>query len=194
MNNMNGKREISINWKTCMRIAISVLIVFLCIRYWGFIEEFVALLLGGMLAIFAGLIIAYIVNIPMRFFERKLPGPTGDGTRNRGLAIALSVICAVGVVLFAAIMVIPNLVDAVVKLAIEAPAVVESLAENELLASIIPASMLAQLKSIDWQAVVNDVASWLQSGVVSSFPQIMSLFGQIGACFMGIILAFWFLG
>ena len=191
---MGDKGNFSISWKTCIKLAVTVLVVFLCIRYWGAIEGFVALLIGGMLAIFAGLAIAYIVNIPLRFFERKLPGPTGDGTRNRALAIALSVVCVVAVVLFVGILVLPHLIEAIVVLAQSAPGVIKSLSENEFIVSFIPAQMLVQLRSIDWQQVVNDVASWLQSGVVSSFPQIVSLIGQIGAWFMGIILAFWFLG
>jgi predicted PurR-regulated permease PerM len=186
--------EFNISWKTCLKLAISVLVVFLCIHYWGSIEGFIKLLLGGMLAIFAGLVISYIVNIPMRFFERKLPGPTGDGTRNRALSIVLSVVCAVAVVLFVGILVIPHLVEAVVTLAQEAPRIIESLAENEFIASLIPASLLAQIKSIDWQQMINDVVGWLQTGVISSLPEIMSLAGKIGAWFMGIILAFWFLG
>ena len=194
MDKKDGEGGLSISWKTCVKLVISVLIVFLCVHYWSAIEGFVGLLFGGMLAIFAGLAIAYIVNIPLRFFERKLPGPTGDGTRNRALSIALSTVCVVAVVLFVGILVIPHLVEAIATLAQAAPGVVKSITENEVLASFIPASLLAQLKSIDWQQVVNDVASWLQSGVTSSLPQIMSLFGQIGAWFMGIILAFWFLG
>jgi len=177
-----------------MKLGISLLVIFLCIRYWGAAESFVGLLLGGMLAIFSGLVISYIVNIPLRFFERKLPGPTGDGTRNRTLSIALSVICSVAVILFVGILVIPHLVEAVIALAVEFPAVVDSITSNEIISAFIPAQMLAQLRSIDWQKLVTDVASWLQSGIISSLPQITSLIGQIGAGFMGIVLAFWFLG
>ena len=191
---MGDKHDFNLSWKTCMKLAISVLVVFLVIHYWGAVEGFVGLLLGGMLAIFAGLVIAYIINIPLRFFERKLPGPTGDGTRNRALSLALSVICAVAVLLFVGILVIPHLVEAIITLAQEAPRFVDSVTSNEVIASFIPAQLLGQLKSIDWKQVVNDVAGWLQSGVVQSLPQIVSLVGAIGAWFMGIILAFWFLG
>ena len=191
---MGDKHDFNLSWKTCMKLAISVLVVFLVIHYWGAVEGFVGLLLGGMLAIFAGLVIAYIINIPLRFFERKLPGPTGDGTRNRALSLALSVICAVAVLLFVGILVIPHLVEAIITLAQEAPRFVDSVTSNEVIASFIPAQFLGQLKSIDWKQVVNDVAGWLQSGVVQSLPQIVSLVGAIGAWFMGIILAFWFLG
>jgi len=190
---VNDGNEKSVSWKTCMKLAITAVAVFLIIRYWGSVESFVGLLLGGMLAIFAGLVISYIVNIPLRFFERKLPGPTGDGTRNRALSIALSVICAVAVLLFVGMLVIPHLIEAIVTLAQATPEAIDTISNNQFIASLIPAQLVAQLKSIDWNEVVNSIVSWLQSGVVSSLPQIMTIVGQIGAWFMGIILAFWFL-
>ena len=191
---MDNGGSFSINWKTCIKIGISVLAVFLIIHYWGSIEGFFGLLLGGLLAIFAGLVIAYVVNIPLRFFERKLPGKKGDGTLNRTLSILLSVICAIAVVLFVGILVVPQLAQAIIELAKEAPSTFNSIAENEVVASFIPAGLIGQIKSIDWPKVVTDTAEWLKSGVVSSLPQITSLIGQICAWFMGIILAFWFLG
>jgi predicted PurR-regulated permease PerM len=190
---VNDGNEKGVSWKTCMKLAITAVAVFLIIRYWGSVESFVGLLLGGMLAIFAGLVISYIVNIPLRFFERKLPGPTGDGTRNRALSIALSVICAVAVLLFVGMLVIPHLIEAIVTLAQATPEAIDTISNNQFIASLIPAQLVAQLKSIDWNEVVNSIVSWLQSGVVSSLPQIMTIVGQIGAWFMGIILAFWFL-
>lgn len=189
-----GKTDINFSWVTCSRVALTVLAVFLVIHYWGSVEGFFGLLLGGMIAIIAGLIIAYIVNIPMRFFERKLPGPTGDGTRNRALSIALSVICAVVVVLFVGILVIPNLIGAIAKLAEAAPGVIESITNNEFLSKFIPPGVLELLSSIDWDAAIAGVTEWLKSGLLNTLPQIMSAFGQIGACFMGVIFAFWFLG
>ncbi|MBE6472035.1 MAG: AI-2E family transporter [Coriobacteriaceae bacterium] len=190
---MNDGNEKGVSWKTCMKLAITAVAVFLIIRYWGSVESFVGLLLGGMLAIFAGLVISYIVNIPLRFFERKLPGPTGDGTRNRALSIALSVICAVAVLLFVGMLVIPHLIEAIVTLAQATPEAIDTISNNQFIASLIPAQLVAQLKSIDWNEVVNSIVSWLQSGVASSLPQIMTIVGQIGAWFMGVILAFWFL-
>ena len=191
---MNDKNKVSISWKTCVKIIISVALIYLFIRYWGALEGFVGVLLSGTLAIIAGLVIAYVVNIPLRFFESVLPGPTGDGTRNRLLAMLLSILCAIIVVLFLGIIVIPNLIEAVIVLAQRTPEFIQSLTENKAIASFVPPQLIEGLKSIDWEKVVNDVAGWLQSGVVSSLPQAMSLFGQIGAWFMGIIFSFWFVG
>ena len=187
-------KEFTISWKTCIRLAVTVIVVLLLAYFWGALEGILELLLGGMFAIFAGLVIAYILNIPMRFFEGKLSGPTGDGTRNRTLSMVLSYVCAVAVLLLVVILVLPNLVGAIVKLAEAAPGVIDSLEDNELIASIVPASILEQIKSIDWEKLVMDVAAWLQAGLSTSLPQIISAFGRVGACFMGVILSFWFLG
>ena len=189
---MDNKPNITISWKTCAKLIISVAIIFLIIRYWGAVEGFFGLLLGGTLAIIAGLVIAYVLNIPLRFFERVLPGPTGDGTRNRLLALALSIVCAIIVVLFMGAIVIPNLVEAVITLALQAPGFVQSITENKAIASFIPPQLIDSLESVDWEGVVNDVAAWLQSGAVSTLPQVTSLLGQIGAWLMGIIFSLWF--
>lgn len=194
MNDKPDKVSIKVSWKMCMRVAITVFVVFLCMRYWGFLEEFVQLLLGGTLAIVAGLVIAYVLNIPLRFFERKLPGPTGDGTRNRTLSILLTLVCAVGVILFVGVLVVPNLIGAIITLAQAAPGAIATITDNEFLSQFIPAPLVAQIQSIDWDSVINSAASWLQSGVVSSLPQVASVFGQIGAWFMGVLLSLWFLG
>ena len=188
------RRNFFVSWRTCIRLGVTVFLIFVCMRFLEPVENFISLLFGGLLAVFAGLVIAYIVNIPMRFFERKLPGPTGDGTKNRGLSMLLAFACIVGVVLVVLILVIPNLINAIIVLAESLPNLITNISDNEVLASIIPADIIKQLESINWEQVTNDVVGWLQSGIMDSLPGIMSAIGKIGACFMGIILSFWFLG
>lgn len=182
-----------LKWKSCMRIAITALLALMVVRYWDEVEGFIGLLLNGLLAIFAGLVISYIVNIPMRFYERVLPGESGDGTKNRMFSLVLAFVSIVAVLLFVAILVVPQLVNAVVTLAVDAPTIMQTITGNEFVKMIVPADFLTQLEGFDWSQLVSDVAVWLQSGLVGSIPQITSVIGRIGACFMGIILAFWFL-
>ena len=190
---MNENEEYGISWKTCIKLAISALVVFLLVRYWGAIEGFIGLLISGLLAIFVGLTVAYVANIPMRFFENKLPGEKGDGTKNRLFALVLTIVCVVAVLLIFAILVIPQLVNAAIKLSSQIPALIDAIKQNEFIASLLPAGLLDNFGSIDWQKMLGEAGSWLQTGVVSSLPQITSIIGTIGACGMGIILAFWFL-
>lgn len=190
---MDDNKGIVVSWKACFRVGASILGVCLLVRYWGQIEGFVGTLLNGVAAIIAGLSVAYIGNIPLRFFERKLPGERGDGTLNRMLSLGLTVVCAIAVLLFVGILVIPQLVNAVVTLAKDAPAIVNTLTNIPFVRSLIPDSMLAQNATIDWSKIVSDVTQWAKTGVLSSLPQITSFIGVIGACLMGFVFGFWFL-
>lgn len=190
---MNGNNLNGITWKTCARLGATVLILFLVIRYWSGFENFLFLLFNGVAAIVAGFIIAYVVNIPMRFFERKLPGVTGDGTRNRALSMGLAITCIVLVVLFVGVLVVPQLVNAIIALSTDVPQFFQSLSSNEFISSLIPHGVLSTLIDIDWDQVIADAGTWLQSGVMSSLPQLATFIGQVGAWFMGFIFSFWFL-
>ena len=59
-----------LDWKTCIRAGITVILVYLITHYW---QDFAALMgagLGAAMPLISGLISAYIVNILMRFYER----------------------------------------------------------------------------------------------------------------------------
>ena len=117
MNEKDKDREdkgFTISWKTCVRAGVCALIVFLCIRYWGGVEDFLTLLLHALGSMLAGMVIAYVVNIPMRFFESKLPGKTGDGTLNRTLSMILAIVCIVAIMLFVVLFVVPRLTAAII--------------------------------------------------------------------------------
>ena len=190
---MKDENEITISWKTCIKVAITVAVMYLLFRYWGSIEGFLGLLCGGLLAIFIGLIVAYVVNIPLRFFEEKLPGEKGDGTRNRTISLILTAVCMIAVVLLVCVLVLPQLVQATITLGSQVPALLESLSQNEFVIKYVPPEMLQQAESLDWGKMLSEAGGWLQTGLMSSLPQITSFFGFIGACGMGVVLAFWFL-
>lgn len=190
---MNEEHNFNISWKTCARLIICVLIAFLVIHYWGGIEGLLALVFSGLLAIFFGLMIAYMGNIPMRFFEEKLPGEPGDNTLNRYISLGCTIVCAVGLLLLVCVLVIPQLVQAAIKIANQVPALIDAILSNDYVQSLLPEGFMESFESIDWGEILGNVTSWLQSGLGSSLPQIMSIFTVIGAVCMGFILAFWFL-
>ncbi|MBE6464904.1 MAG: AI-2E family transporter [Eggerthellaceae bacterium] len=183
----------NITWKTCARLGATALIVYLCIRYWGGIESFLAILLNGVTAILAGIIIAYVVNIPMRFFERVLPGETGDGTRNRVFSLLLAIVCIVIVALFVILLIVPALVDAVITLAHDLPGIINTIVSSDFVKTVLPASILDKVSGIDWGQIVGSIATWLQSGITSILPGIASFLGVAAAWIVGILFAFWYL-
>lgn len=63
----------NLQWKSCFRIILTVLIAYLCIRYWAYLEQFVGIALSAAKPLIIGGVIAYILNILMSFYERVLP-------------------------------------------------------------------------------------------------------------------------
>lgn len=176
-----------------MRISICILILFFIFTYWGVAEDLLKILFSGLAAIFFGMIIAYIGNIPLRFYERVLPGEQGDGTKNRLAAMALTIISIVLVLLFVGFFVIPQLVKCIVTLTEDAVAAIGVITSNDMLASVIPEPILNKIQNTNWDEVINSVASWLQTGIMASLPGITSFIGTIGAIGMGFVFAMWFL-
>lgn len=61
-----------LNWKTCIVLCISVFILYLAITSWNDITVFLHKLIKAASTLTFGAAIAYVVNILMSFFERKI--------------------------------------------------------------------------------------------------------------------------
>ena len=59
-----------ITWKDCFKVIISILIIYLCVFYWENVANLLGVLLSASLPIIFGLIIAYVLNILMSFYEK----------------------------------------------------------------------------------------------------------------------------
>ena len=189
-----GKKELTISWKTLMRIAITVLIVFLCIYYWGGFERILTILFSSLGAIMTGMVIAYIINIPMRFYERVLPGKKGDGTPNRIGALVLAVLSIALVLVFLGVGVIPQLITAFIALGQESTVLIGWVLSQDFIASLIPENIKTLLENADWNAILGMAATWLRNGVAQYLPQISSVAAGLGVLGMGFLFAMWFLG
>ena len=190
---MKDERETTISWKTCMRVALTIIVLLLLARYWEGVEGFVGALFGGLAAMFVGFVVAYILNIPLRFFEGLLPGEHGDGTMNRTLSLLVTVLCMIVIAVFVGVLVIPQLVNAIMTLIRIAPEATKQLLNIPFVRNIIPPDFLAGESSIDWAQIGDSVMNWAKSGLFGSIAQVTSLFGAIGAVFMGFVFGFWFI-
>ena len=52
-----------IEWKSCLRVGISVFLLFLCIHYWESFTGLLQLGVGAAAPLLTGCVIAYIINI-----------------------------------------------------------------------------------------------------------------------------------
>ena len=59
-----------LQWKTCFRICASLFLLYLCIFYWEGVSKFFGTFLKALSPLLLGLVIAYVLNILMSWYER----------------------------------------------------------------------------------------------------------------------------
>lgn len=64
--------NMELKWKSCLRIGVTVMVLFLLTHYWTACMDAAGIALGAAMPLFLGCVIAYIVNIPMTFIEKGL--------------------------------------------------------------------------------------------------------------------------
>ncbi len=155
------------SWRTCLRVGVSLFLLFLCIHYWPACSAFLALSLRAAMPLFLGCAAAFVLNIPMGFFERhyfpKSDKPLVKKSRRVVclLLAVLSVLCAVALLLC---LVVPELATCVSLLASQVPGTLEvigdALAQSEFLAP----ELAAYLDGVDWQQLIRQVGGVVLNG------------------------------
>ena len=65
-----GGSIVKIETKTCIKIGISIFLLYLGIHYWPDVAGLFSALIGAATPLLIGCIIAYVLNILMSFYER----------------------------------------------------------------------------------------------------------------------------
>ena len=58
-----------VNWMTCVRVGVTVLVLYVIIHYWDKVFQLAGMGLGAAMPLLAGCVIAYVVNILMGQYE-----------------------------------------------------------------------------------------------------------------------------
>lgn len=149
--------------------------------------------------IILGLVLAYIVNIPMSFFEKHFPDK-----KNRlpqwlkttvCMLLAIVLIClGIGVVIS---IIVPELENSITMLIKNIPALVKQLTENPRMEGVLSPDMTSQLQGINWEDIMNSIGKYLQGGLSSvldgSLGFISSLTSYVFTGIFGIIFSIYFL-
>lgn len=161
-----------VEWKTCFRVGISVFLLFLGIYYWGSVTKWAWLILGAAGPLLIGVIIAYVLNILMSYYEKLyFPNSKKKGIMKsrRVICLILSILTMLGIVAAVIGLVVPELVASVqllVRLALDwLPGALENLSENQSLAELIPAGLWDALESINWKDLISKAVQAVTDGI-----------------------------
>lgn len=159
---------------------------------WGMLTPFI---IGGALA--------FILNVPMRALERRLPRKLSAKAR-RPIALLLALLGVLGAVALVAGLVVPQLVDTVQQVGGRLPVFWASVQDwiNDMMVKYPEVGemideALGGLASADWPMIVKTVTGWLQSGGLALVGNTINAAGSVMSgffnSFIGVCFAFYLL-
>lgn len=185
-----------LEWKNCLRAGTVIFGLFLLIYYWDRLAGFGWLALQVARPLLLGLIMAYVVNIPMAFFERHLfTGAFGWLVKlRRPICLVLSVFSVTAIVVVIVRMIFPELVSCVTLLLERLPgalnAVTEQLETNFHLGQWFAGETSDLLQGgVDWQQRIQQLVDWLLSGFGGAMASISGLISSVVSGTVSVVVA-----
>lgn len=184
-----------IEWKTCLRIGVSIFLLFLCIHYWEAAVHMLFLVIGAAEPLLIGCVIAYLVNILMTFYERYYfpKKTTAIVVKSRRFVCMLAAILTlIGIVTLIIRLVVPELIACIQLLTSEVPAALDRLLKNQSIAEFLPENLGDSLKTFNWQERIMQIAKGITTGVSSMFGAVATAVTSVFSALVTFLLSFIF--
>ena len=149
--------------------------------------------------------IAFVINLPMSFFERKLFSGEVKNVRmqkiseklKRPASMLLAYVAVLLVIVLVVITVIPQLVETIKVLGKEIPVFLEEVLDYLTVVLAANPELVTQLQNIqisemDWQKVIQDVFGFLQNGMGNMLSSTFSVASSIASGAVNFFIAFIF--
>lgn len=179
-----------LTWKNCLKIGVTAFLLFLAVHYWEMVMSTAGVIVSAASPILIGFVIAYIINILMKFYEERF----FTRTQNKLLVkIRIPVCMFLAILSFAAIialivgLVVPELTSCIQLLISDIPPAMEALLNSELFIQLAPEDLYQQLDGIDWKSMMNDVVKILSSGLGNTVGAVVS---AVSTAISGIVTGF----
>ena len=160
----------NIDKKTCINMGIVVFLLYLAIHYWDGLVGLFNLFLAAAGTLINGAIIAYVLNILMRFYERHMAPNTKKKVWNamrRPVCMALAFLTLVAVIVALIQIILPQLISCVQVLLSSLPGVLrqmyDKLMENPTIAALMADyNLVLPATEQEWREIIARGESALQ--------------------------------
>ena len=174
---------------TCVKLAIAVFAVYLCIRYWPTLAKFISGIGKAAEPLLIGAIIAFLVNILMRSLE-QLYFPKSNKKivklTRRAVCMVLAFILLISIVVLIACLITPQLISCIEIIIAEVPPLFGKAIKWLQSTQILPEDIMAELASIDWKSNLMKIFDIVSTGIGSVFDIVVS---TVTSVFSGIVTA-----
>lgn len=189
-----------IELKACLKIGAVIFALYLLIHYWTNISGVLGTVISAATPIFIGLVMAYIINILMSFYERHyFPKSNKKAVikSRRPVCLTGAIISIIGIVALVIVLIAPQLANCIKMLVAELPGAIE-LAINKLKQlNILSDDLFNSLSAIDWKSKIGDIVKTVTSGLGSvmdvAVSAVTSVFSGVSNAVIGFIFALYLL-
>lgn len=170
------------SWKTCLRVGLSAFLLVLCVHYWPQTARALRALLAAATPILLGCVIAYVVNIPMSFYERHY-FPKSESKvvvkSRRGVCLILALVSLLAVVAAIVVIVAPELVTCVTMLAAQVPQVLAELSRRLANIEWLEGTAVGALTTLNWSQIIHQGLDIVINGFGSVANGVMGLVNSV---------------
>ena len=190
-----------VTWKNCLRVGVSIFVLFLAIYYWQNVAVFLSVAVSAASPIFVGFAIAYVLNILMSFYETHYFTKFSDKKivrkTKRGVCLITAILTLIGIVGLIFYLVIPELVSCIKFLIEKIPPMIEIFLRNHWVKGILPKDILSNLMEIDWMEyiskAVKSISTGLGDAVTIVATAVSSFVSKVITVFISIIFSIYML-
>lgn len=189
-----------IEWKSCIRVGVSVFILYLCIHYWSSLADSFEVIAGAIFPLIIGCILAYLINILMNFFERHYFRTSKKKIvirSRRCVCLITAILSMLAIIALIIGLVLPELWNAIMLLLSEVPEFMKTAIDFVEKLEILPEDIFAMLEAIDWKSQISKIVSALTTGVGGvvdvAFKTVTTVFSGIVTALLAIIFALYLL-
>ena len=187
---------VKIEFKTCLKVGITIFGLYLCIFYWSSIAGTINGFIGAISPIIIGAAFAYPLNILLNFYERHFFPKSKNKLvtkLRRGVCVALAFLSLLLVVALVIALVVPQLVSCIKLVIDEVPIFYQSVLEKLAQYDIFPKDIINALSSFDWKSQSEKIISVATSGIGSVMGVVVttvtSVVSGVTSFFLAVIFA-----
>ena len=177
--------------RSITKAGLVVFLLILALIYREAVLGFIIKIFDVCSPIFIGLVIAYILNILMSFYERhyftKYEKRKIVIKSKKSVCLIASVITFAGIIALLIKLVIPELVSCIRLLASGIPDAMDKVLANEFMTQILPENIIKSLSSIDWKEFAKTITNGLGTAAETIFTAVSSVISSIATAFISIV-------
>ncbi len=189
-----------IEWKSCFRIAVTALLLVVCIKILPNVGTALQAFFTAALPLLIGCIIAYVVNILMGQYEAWYFPNTKNVLlirSRRSICLALSFLTLVAVVVLITALIVPQLAACVKLIFQEVPGTIQTVAATLEGWNLMNEDTVAYLNNIDWQSKIGKLLNVVTSGVGDVVDVVIgtasTVFGGVVTALLAVIFSIYLL-